>query len=71
MKLQRNVAQPTGECGIAVMGMYPFKYGRKSSKPYWAYEVDAEMVAVACIIFCLQPEERSKSGASVLVYCKD
>ncbi|GMN23371.1 hypothetical protein TIFTF001_043674 [Ficus carica] len=47
MKLQRNVAQPAGRCGIAMMATYPVKYNRKSSKPYWAYEVDAEMVAVA------------------------
>ena len=47
-KIQRNVVDThTGKCGIAMEASYPVKNGDKSNKPYWAYEVAAEMVAVA------------------------
>nr|BBD74167.1 Ficin 1c [Ficus carica] len=45
IKIQRNVAEPAGKCGIAMHSTYPVK--KTSTKPYWAYEVDAEMVALA------------------------
>ena len=39
MKLQRNVAEPEGKCGIAMQATYPVKYSKTSK--------NAEMVAVA------------------------
>ncbi|EXB54190.1 Germination-specific cysteine protease 1 [Morus notabilis] len=48
IKIQRNVVDTrTGKCGIAMEASYPVKNGEKLNKPYWAYEVAAEMVAVA------------------------
>ena len=49
IKIQRNVANTdTGKCGIAMEASYPIKNGENSSKqPYLAYELAAEMLAVA------------------------
>lgn len=48
IKIQRNVVDThTGKCGIVMEASYPVKNSEKLNKPYWAYEVAAEMVAVA------------------------